>query len=317
MAVTDLTDSLPWWTRQGAGPTGGPGAAPMGAGGQPGGVGGQPPPGVNPQAWLAYLTQMMNPVSSAEASPLHPDLNSPFFPLNSAGGSSPPMQASMQDGGNPHGDGPPGPVSQDPRLGSSVTVSNQAQPGPMTGPAGPVSNLPTPQRPPLAGPQTGPAGPIANLPPGPGGQPQTGPPPQPPYNPLSGGSANTGLPAAPAATAPVPGPLATGGAGGQGATSNPRFVQLDQGQNTDPAARNRGPQMTALNLAGLFGGGGGVNPNVPAANAQTVSGPLAQGGMSNAPLSMGPLQKGRVFPSQMGPFSPDQIAGRGLRQRYG
>ena len=111
--------------------------------------------------------------------------------------------------------------------------------------------------------------------------------------------------------------MATGGAGGQGATSNPRFVQLDQGQNTDPTARNRGPQMTALNLAGLFGRGGGVNPNVPAANAQPVSGPLAQGGMSNAPLSMGPLQKGRVFPSQMGPFTPGQIAARGLKQRYG
>ena len=58
-------------------------------------------------------------------------------------------------------------------------------------------------------------------------------------------------------TAPgsVPSPLATGGAGGIGATSNPRFVQLNQGQNIDPTARNRGPQMTALNLAGLFGGG--------------------------------------------------------------
>ena len=66
---------------------------------------------------------------------------------------------------------------------------------------------------------------------------------------------------------------------------NDRFVQLDQGQNTDPTARNRGPQMTALNLAGLFNRGQqpGVNPNAPAANAQPVSaaGPSP---FANAPM---------------------------------
>ena len=53
MAVTDLTDSLPWWTRGGAGPTGGPAATPQG-GGDPS----NPPPGVDPAQWLRYLYQM-------------------------------------------------------------------------------------------------------------------------------------------------------------------------------------------------------------------------------------------------------------------
>lgn len=291
MAVTDLTDSLPWWTRQGAGPTGGPGAAPQG-----GGVGGQPPPGVSPQAWLAYLSQMFSPASGGGANPAN---------LASPDASAMSVHAPGDDDGHGSGDNPPV---------RPFALPPVAQPGPMTGPAGPVSNLPAPQRPPLAGPTTGPAGPIANLPPGPG--PQTGPPPQPIYNPLSGGSANTGLPVAPAAAAPVPGPLATGGAGGQGATSNPRFVQLDQGQNTDPTGRSRGPQMTALNLGGLFGRGQpAVNPDVPAANAQPVS--AVRGPLSSAPWTMGPQQKGMAWPKDMGPFTPDRIAARGLRQRYG
>jgi hypothetical protein len=66
---------------------------------------------------------------------------------------------------------------------------------------------------------------------------------------------------------------------------NDRFVQLDQGQNTDPTARNRGPQMTALNLAGLFNRGQqpAVDPNVPAAAAQPVSA-AAGSPFANAPM---------------------------------
>ena len=66
---------------------------------------------------------------------------------------------------------------------------------------------------------------------------------------------------------------------------NNRFVQLDQGQNTDPTARNRGPQMSALNLAGLFNRGQqpAVNPNAPAANAQPVSA-AAPSPFANAPM---------------------------------
>jgi hypothetical protein len=69
-------------------------------------------------------------------------------------------------------------------------------------------------------------------------------------------------------------------------------------------ARGGGPQGTALNLAGLFGRGG-VNPNAPAANAQAVS------------ALRGPLAKGKAWPMDMGPFTPDQAAARGLKQRYG
>jgi hypothetical protein len=51
-------------------------------------------------------------------------------------------------------------------------------------------------------------------------------------------------------------------------------------------ARNR-PQMSALNLAGLFGGGGQApaNPaNVPAPNAQPVSAAGVPGPLARAPL---------------------------------
>jgi hypothetical protein len=306
MAVTDLTDSLPWWTRQGAGPTGGPGAAPMGAGGQPGGVGGQPPPGVSPQAWMAYLTQMFNPASASGANPA--DMPSPD--------ASPMAVHVLGDADHGTGDNPPV---------TPFALPPVAQPGPMTGPAGPVSNLPAPQRPPPPGPMTGPAGPIANLP-----HPQAPQPPQSPTPwftpsntpmPWQGPNPNAPAPdAQPAGPAPVPGPLATGGAGGQGATSNPRFVQVDRPNAPaagGPQGRGGPPQMTALNLAGLFGRGQpAVNPDAPAANAQPVSGVL-NGALSKAPWSMGPLQKGSVWPRDMGPFTPGQTAARGLKQRYG
>ena len=97
--------------------------------------------------------------------------------------------------------------------------------------------------------------------------------------------------------------MASGGAGGVGATSNPRFVGVDR-PNADPQNSMRsGPQATALNLAGLFGGQG-VNPNVPAANAQPVSGPLAPGGIAaNPPLP--PVRPG-VAPSDYGPLQRDR-----------
>lgn len=121
------------------------------------------------------------------------------------------------------------------------------------------------------------------------------------------------------------GPLAGGGATGQGATSNPRFVPVDRpNAPAGGSAMGRGgpPQMSALNLAGLFGGA----QNAPAAAGPTQTGrptgPLAtRGGASlasnRAPWGMGPLQKGMVWPSAMGPFTPDQIAAASLRQRYG
>ena len=58
------------------------------------------------------------------------------------------------------------------------------------------------------------------------------------------------------------------------------------------------PYISALNLGSLFGGGQpAVNPNVPAANAQPVSGPLARRDVTTkAPWGYGPLQKGRSWP---------------------
>ena len=103
---------------------------------------------------------------------------------------------------------------------------------------------------------------------------------------------DTGAPTgSPSATPKPVGPLASSGGGGApmkrtpGAPNlgyyqgnNNRFVQVDRPNASAAGGFGRGgpPQMTALNLAGLFGGRGqpaaAVNPaNVPAANAQPVS----------------------------------------------
>jgi hypothetical protein len=298
MAVTDLTDSMPWWARGGAGApgaTGGPGAAPMGAGGAPGGP--------DSQAWLQYLSQMY--------------------------GITPDQAATMMQGGgspmemNPHGDGPPGPTS--PRA-----MYNFGNPPPANGPGpgnvAPVNlNAANVGQPPAAsagppvgagmldqsGVQRGPMGvlrtqPGASAPVGAGLPDQSGILRN-PAGVLSPGSPATPTgtgPASPvAAPASVPGPLAGGGASGSAATSNPRFVNLNYRPNADAAggAQGRGgaPQMTALNLAGLFGRGQpAVNPNAPAANAQpvsaqrTVPGPLANPPMP--PVMPGDIRNQRV-----------------------
>jgi hypothetical protein len=310
MAVTDLTDSLPYWARQGGpGAAGGPTGAPQGAG--------------DSQAWLQYLSQMY--------------------------GITPDQAATMMQGGgspmemNPHGDGPSPPVSP-------KQMYNFGNPPPINGPGpgnvGPAALAPnvTPPRP-IAAAQPAPPPAASAGPPigagmldqsgvarmgGPNGVLNTQPPTgasapvgaglldqsgvtRNPAGVLTPGTAPTAPVAAPA---PVPGPLAGGGAAGTGATSNPRFIGIDAPNFSPQNSMRAGPQGTALNLAGLFGGGG-QNPNIPASNAQPVSGVLAPGGMSNAPWSMGPLQKGMVWPNDMGPMTPDQIAGRGLKRRYG
>jgi len=257
MAVTDLTDSLPWWARQGAGPTGGPGAAPQGAG-----VGGQPPPGMNQQAWLAYLMSMFGPGAAQAAE------NDPMGTLRSGGT---PVAAALTSGGPPV---PP-----------SVASDPSAAPNPYAGPQ-PGLSAPNYTNPFLAAGATPGAGlDAAALIRSPGGATTT---------PGAGPLPNVPAPAAQPVSA-VPGPLATGGAGGQGATSNPRFVQVDR-PNADPTGRGGGPpQMTALNLAGLFGGG------QPAA-AAAPAGPLArQPSMQHvSPRFAGPVATapGRT---QMGP----------------
>ena len=184
MAVTDMTDSLPYWARQGGpGATGGPGGAPMG--GDPS----QPPPGVDPVQWLHYLMAM---------------------------GGVP------QPDANPHGDGPPGPVSAQPIM--AAQTQPPAPPGPPAAPLGPPVGAGMLDQ---SGIQRGPMGvlrtqPGASAPVGAGLPDQSGVA-------RVGGVLQPGVnPNAPAPSAqPVAGPLASGGAGGQGATSNPRFSLID------------------------------------------------------------------------------------------
>jgi hypothetical protein len=253
MAVTDLTDSLPYWARQGVGygggpgPTGGPGSAPMGAG--------------NSASWLQYLQQMFG-ISPANAAEL------------GAGGSSP--LSGGNDGNNPY-----------------QAAANVAQPsGPSILPQARGAAVP----PNIIGSQPS----IRAVFP-PSILPQARGVAVPPGPMAPGSTTMAPAAAAPGAANPLaaagPGAAGPGGATGAGATSNPRFSGIDR-PNADPGigggmlgGARGGPQATALNLAGLFGGGGapgaprGVNPaNLPAPAAQTVSGPLAQGGIANAPL---------------------------------
>jgi hypothetical protein len=232
MAVTDLSDGLPYWARQGAGygggpgPTGGPAAAPQG--------------GPGSAAWLQYLMQMFgqggNPANMASPDASNMSFDNPYA-----------AAASVGDGFHPP-PAPPAPAAAPTPGPAPGSILPQARgvavpPGPMA-----VGNGILPQ-----------ARGVAVQP-----------------GPMEPGSTTMAAPA-PAAPAPVPGPLATGGATGQGASANPRFVQLDQGQNMDPTGRNRGPQMTALNLAGLFGGGQPAAPGrtpMPPARPK-VAGPLA------------------------------------------
>jgi hypothetical protein len=81
--------------------------------------------------------------------------------------------------------------------------------------------------------------------------------------------------------------LATGGATGQGATSNPRFIGISAPNMSPQNSMRGGPQGTALNLAGLFGGGAGA-PGAPGAAAPAaaapVPGPMARPALANAPM---------------------------------
>jgi hypothetical protein len=283
MAVTDLTDLLPYWARggqggpSGPGPSGTAGAAPMGSGGLPGAG--------NSASWLDYLSQMFG-VSPAQA------------------GEAPDPLAVLRAGGTP-------PVNN--TLDASVV---------------PPANAPVPPPPPAAtGPQpdlfprTGgwaarPAGVSASgLPLSPGSEnnaslAQFGPNASAPW-PSGGGSVNPNAPVTAARPASAVHPAVAAAAA---AAQNPRFVQIDR-PNMDPAggARWQGsPQMTALNLAGLFGGG--ANPaNVPSAAAQPVSatrrvpGPLAKTGYNIPGSGYTLTPQGDVTGTRWPQMSPDQL----------
>ena len=241
MAVTDLTYSLPWWARGGAGPTGGPAATPMG-GSDP-----TPPAGVSMQDWLNWLQQWTghgdgdNPPATPQPVPPAPPIAASVQqpPAASPG---PPVGAGMLDqSGVARMGGPNGVLNTQPPTGASAPVGASLldQSGVTRNPTG-VLTPGAPATP--AG--TSPASPVA----------------------------------APAAR--VPGPLASGGAAGSAATSNPRFIGLDYRPNASPQNSMRaGPQSTAFNLAGLFGQGQpAAAPAAPGARPQ-VAGPLAGGGM--------------------------------------
>ena len=125
----------------------------------------------------------------------------------------------------------------------------------------------------------------------------------------------------PAGATPT-GPLASSGGGGApmkrtpGAPNlgyyqpNNRFIGIAQPNASPQNSMRAGPQATALNLAGLFGGRGqpaaapAVNPNVPAANAQPVSSASPPAAQSNAPWNIGPLQRGRRWNPNSNDYSP-------------
>ena len=253
MAVTDLTDSLPWWARQsgagampGPGATGGPAAAPQGAGGAAGG---------GNAAWLQYLQQMFGPGAAQAAG------NDPMAALRQGGSPAP---SALSGGG--------------PSVPQSVA---SLQPTPQQPPASPaMSNMPAPQSP----------GPAASNMPFPGQvdprgyfAPSANPNAPAPNAQNMQGAAN---PLASAGAAPpVPGPLSTGGASAMGSTSNPRFMGISAPNASPQNSMRGGPQGTALNLAGMFGGGQGA-----ARPASAVRGPMAQPDLAQrVPLANAPM----------------------------
>ena len=205
----------------------------MGAGGQPGSG--------DSASWLQYLSQMF--------------------------GISPQQAATMMQSGAPNPANMPSPDAQNVNM---VDLSSAAN-----GPAAP-SPIMSAQAQPSAGPpvgaslldqsgvQRGPMGilrtqPGASAPVGASLLDQSGVARSPAGILTPGGPAGTG-PAPPVAApaARVPGPMASGGAGGNAATSNPRFVGIEAPNFSPQNSMRGGPQGTALNLAGLFGRGGGA-----------------------------------------------------------
>jgi hypothetical protein len=310
MPVTDLTPTLPW-------------------GGSPNGQTQLPPGYGGGTSWLNYLASMFNPVSPAQADVLHPNLN------NSQAALHPMYNFSNPPPANGPGPGNVGPV----QLADSVTMAPPGQ-GALPQARG-VANPPFPRQT-FAGSQPNQGGGFDQgiLPQARGVAVQPGP--MAPGNSILQPGADRGVAPSPAA----PGATAAPSAAPQGGGPSNRFVQLDQGQNIDPTNRRGGPQMTALNLAGLFGGGGQPQGTPSQTPRPAVPGPMAQGGispttgqpmpMSSADAAYGlPDARGAPYPYALG--RPDyrsigdtpatlaatrraaaaQLAAASLKQRYG
>ena len=175
---------------------------------------------------------------------------------------------------------------QDPRLAAAASLA------PAQGDSVTIANPPMPMRPAGVSPSGLPLHP-GSL--GPGALAAfNNPNPLPWRGPLAGDSpaniaAAGGGAAAPAAAAP-----AGGAAQAAAPPIDPRFTVLAQGQNIDPLNRRGSPQMTALNLAGLFNRAPGQAPAsavAPAAPANApVKGPLARPDLAQrTPLGQTPM----------------------------
>jgi hypothetical protein len=120
------------------------------------------------------------------------------------------------------------------------------------------------------------------------------PNPLPWRGPLAGDSPANIAAAGGGAVAPAAAAPAGGAAQAAAPPIDPRFTVLAQGQNIDPLNRRGSPQMTALNLAGLFNRAPGQAPAsavAPAAPANApVKGPLARPDLAQrTPLSQTPM----------------------------
>ena len=232
----------------------------------------------NPAAYPAAAPQAMpgtGPMAMSAMTPGGPSMGYPALgqpgPQPQPPQAPPPSPLGSSVEVNPHGDGPPDVMSP----AAMAAAQAAAQPQPPQPVQGGQGGMPFPQ-------DLGPAS--RNMP-------------------FVGSAANSGQydprgyfaptpPGSPSATPrPAKGPLSA--AGGGGATmkrtpgapnlgyyqgNNNRFIGIAQPNASPQNSMRAGPQATALNLAGLFGGRG-QPAAAPAAGAAAGAGPLAGGGM--------------------------------------
>jgi hypothetical protein len=189
----------------------------------------------------------------------------------------------------------PGPPAPDNSFAAALPT------GPPPSPSGGPSWFPGGQNTPMPW-----NGPTASPPPRPGPNPDA---PSPNAQPVNAGGG--------AAAAPRAAPMGGGPAN--------RFVQIDR-PNAPAAGMNRGaPQMTALNLAGLFGGQAPPGPPQVGAPRPAVPGPLASS-TTGQPMPLSSLDadyglpdaRGAPYPYALGRKAPPgALAAASLKQRYG